>query len=307
MDDPLFHPGERLVQERTGERATALINGRNVSPRIPAAARTFVGQQRWCVLGAADEAGSAWASLLTGEPGFVQASDDLAHLRMALDDPHARLPTTAPLGGLRAGQSVALLLIELQTRRRLRVNGHVDSASADRLDVAVGQAFPVCPRYIQKRQPETDEIGTEEPPALRAAGTGLDAAVAGWIAAADTLFIASLGPGGEADVSHRGGRAGFVQRHGQLLRIPDYNGNSMFNTLGNLAVESRCGLVLPDFDGARQLQLTGHARACFDVAEDAEHTGGTGRWIEFTVDAWRITPLNRPLRWRFVEASPFNP
>lgn len=307
MDDSIFHPGERLVQERTGERATALINSRNIGPHIPAAARAFVGQQRWCVVGAVDGTGSVSASLLTGEPGFVQASDDLGSLRITLDDPNERLPATAPFGDLSAGQSLAVLLIELQTRRRLRVNGHVASVSPDFLEVAVGQAFPVCPRYIQKRQPEALPPGADALPAAAASGTEVSAEVADWIDACDTLFIASIGPTGEADVSHRGGRAGFVQRQGQVLRIPDYNGNSMFNTLGNLALEPRCGLVLPDFGGTRQLQLTGTARACFDVAEDLERTGGTGRWIEFTVDSWRTTPLNLPLRWSFVEASRFNP
>ena len=245
--------------------------------------------------------------MLTGEPGFLQATDDLAGLRVALDDPHDRLRTTAPISGLQAGQSLAVLLIELQTRRRLRINGHVASASADLLDVTVGQAFPVCPRYIQKREPEVDRPGSEASIAASVIGTALDSEVADWITAADTLFIASLGPAGEADVSHRGGRPGFVQVVGQKLRIPDFNGNSMFNTLGNLAVESRCGLVLPDVDGSHQLQMNGHGRVCFDVEEDLARTGGTGRWIEFTVDAWRIAPLNRPLRWRFVQASPFNP
>lgn len=307
MDDAHFHRGERLVQERTGERATALINSRNISPRVPAAARVFVGQQPWCVIGAADQAGAVHASLLTGEAGFVQVSEELNRLCMALDDPHGRLATTAPLDGLQAGQSVAVLLIELQKRWRLRVNGHVGLASASQLEVVVGQAYPVCPRYIQKRQPEAVAADAEASTVTSVAGEILDAAATAWIDAADTLFIASLGPAGEADVSHRGGRPGFVQRRGQVLRIPDYNGNSMFNTLGNLEVEPRSGLVLPDFDGARQLQLTGHARVCFDVAEDMEQTGGTGRWIEFTVERWRATPLNRLLRWRLLEASPFNP
>ncbi|MFS2203640.1 pyridoxamine 5'-phosphate oxidase family protein [Variovorax sp. Varisp36] len=307
MDDTLFHPGERMVQERTGERAIALLNGRNISAHIPAAASNFVAQQRWCVIGAADEGGSVSASLLTGEPGFVQTVDELAGLRMALDDPHDHLRVAAPIGTLEAGQSIAVLLIDLQTRRRLRVNGHVASVSANLLDVTVGQAFPVCPRYIQKREPEFDSPDTAWPPALPVAGSALDGAVAKWITAADTLFIASLGPSGEADVSHRGGRPGFVQIVGNVLRIPDYNGNSMFNTLGNLAVDSRCGLVMPNEDGVHQLQLNGRARVCFDVLDEAESTGGTRRWIEFTLESWRISPLNRPLRWRLIEASPFNP
>lgn len=307
MDDTLFHPGERMVQERTGERAIALLNGRNISAHIPAAASNFVAQQRWCVIGAADESGSVSASLLTGQPGFVQTADELAGLRMALDDPHDHLRAAAPIGTLEAGQSIAVLLIDLQTRRRLRVNGRVASVSANLLDVTVEQAFPVCPRYIQKREPEFDNTDTPWPPGLPVAGSALDGAVAKWITAADTLFIASLGPAGEADVSHRGGRPGFVQIVGNVLRIPDYNGNSMFNTLGNLAVDSRCGLVMPNEDGVQQLQLNGRAQVCFDVPDDAESTGGTRRWIEFTLESWRMSPLNRPLRWRLIEASPFNP
>jgi hypothetical protein len=81
----------------------------------------------------------------------------------------------------------------------------------------------------------------------------------------------------------------------------------MFNTLGNLAGAARCGLVMPNEDGVHQLQLNGRARVCFDVLDEAESTGGTRRWIEFTLESWRISPLNRPLRWRLIEASPFNP
>lgn len=314
MDDNIFHAGERLVQERTGERGTALINSRSISTGIPAAARNFVGQQRWCIVGAADAAGALWACLLSGEPGFVQASDDLRSLQVASSDPQGVLARMAPMADLQPGQSIAVLLIELQTRRRLRINGHVSQvtaqASVQALEVAVGQAFPVCPRYIQKREllpleaaPAADNSsGTDA-----SSGTLLDEATSAWIAGADTLFIASLGPSEDADVSHRGGRPGFVQQQGQVLRIPDFNGNSMFNTLGNLELESRCGLVFPDFEGARQLQLTGHARAHFGVEADIDQTGGTGRWIEFRVDSWRSTPLNLPQRWRLLEASPYNP
>ncbi|WP_028603342.1 pyridoxamine 5'-phosphate oxidase family protein [Ottowia thiooxydans] len=307
MNDTIFHPGERLVQERTGERSVALINSRHISSAIPAPARAFIAQQPWCVIGAADASGVVYASLLIGEPGFVLASDDLATLQVVFDDPHSRLATTAPFSSLESGQSIAVLLIELQKRRRLRVNGQVAFASATGFEVAVGQAFPVCPRYIQKREPEADQPADRAHGAAPVAGHTLDEAVSEWIAAADTLFISTLGPAREADVSHRGGRPGFVKQQDQVLRIPDFSGNSMFNTLGNLAVESRCGLVFPDFEGARQLQLTGHARVCFDVIDEIQLTGGTGRWIEFTVDAWCISPLNLPLRWSFVEASPYNP
>lgn len=307
MDDSLFHAGERWVQERTGERATALINSRNVGPRIPAAARRFIEQQHWCVLGAADASGAIFAAIVAGEPGFVRSNEALDRLQITLDDPECRLPFTAPLPDLQAGQSVAALLIELQTRRRLRVNARLASTDPAGLELSVEQAFPVCPRYIQKREPQPLPHAPATTESRVAQGATLSEAAARWIDQTDTAFVASLGPDAAADVSHRGGMPGFIRRSGQLLRIPDFNGNSMFNTLGNLKVDARFGLTLPDFEGARQLQLTGSAQAHFNREEDRERTGGTGRWIDFTVTAWRITPLNRSLRWKFVEASPFNP
>jgi len=77
--------------------------------------------------------------------------------------------------------------------------------------------------------------------------------------------------------------------------------------LGNLGLKPRCGLVLADFEGARQLQLAGHARAHFGVDADIDQTGGTGRWIESPVHSWRSTPLNLTQRCRLLEASPYNP
>jgi len=244
----------------------------------------------------------------------VQASDDLRSLHVASSDPQGVLARLAPMADLQPGQSIAVLLIELQTRRRLRINGYVSQvtaqAFAQTLKVAVGQAFPVCPRYIQKRELlplEAEPTSNSSTGTDATTGTVLDEATSAWIAGADTLFIASLGPSGDADVSHRGGRPGFVQQQGQVLRIPDFNGNSMFNTLGNLELEPRCDLVFPDFEGARQLQLTGHARAHFGVEAGIDQTGGTGRWIEFQVHSWRSTPLTLPQRCRLLEASPYNP
>ena len=53
----------------------------------------------------------------------------------------------------------------------------------------------------------------------------------------DVLFIATAHATRGADASHRGGNPGFIEvLDGKTVRIPDYAGNSMFNTLGNLVV-----------------------------------------------------------------------
>ena len=66
----------------------------------------------------------------------------------------------------------------------------------------------------------------------------LDEAARALIAASDTFFVASrsrpeLGVEGGLDMSHRGGRPGFVGVQGGTLAIPDFRGNRFYNTLGN--------------------------------------------------------------------------
>ena len=60
-----------------------------------------------------------------------------------------------------------------------------------------------------------------------------------------------------ADISHRGGRPGFVRVDGDVLTIPDFRGNRYFNTLGNLIAEPRASLLFVDFETGDLLQLQG--------------------------------------------------
>ena len=129
-----------------------------------------------------------------------------------------------------------------------------------------------------------------------------------WIAAADTLFVASAHPQQGADASHRGGRPGFVQIVADNnLRIPDYSGNSMFNTLGNFESYPRAGLAFLDFERGRLLQLTGRPVIRWDLDDPQQHTGGSGRFWDFEVDRWRESDLPCQLHWEFIDFSPFNP
>lgn len=97
-----------------------------------------------------------------------------------------------------------------------------------------------------------------------------------------------------ADRSHRGGLPGFVRvLDNGVLRIPDYNGNSMFNSIGNFLVSPQGGLLFPD-DGRRVLlQMNGTVEMFWDQPHDDGFTGGTGRFWEFTVERWRRWQASR--------------
>ena len=94
------------------------------------------------------------------------------------------------------------------------------------------------------------------------------------IARADTFFIATDHPESGADISHRGGNPGFVRIvDSRRLAIPDYSGNNMFNTLGNIVANPRVGLLFIGFESGRTLQLTGRATIDWDSARASTLAG----------------------------------
>jgi len=303
-DDP-YHPGQRFIQVQVGEREAAVHNGRNITPYIPAAARHFVSQQHYCLPGWPDDGDNLWASFLAGPKGFAQTDTDGASLELALSDDVGVLSTIPPSAAARTGDPIGVLFIELTSRRRLSVKGHVAAIQRDRLAIAVDRAFPLCPKYIQRRRLTDAGQGRPAPGIER--GGRLTAAVKAWIGEADTFFVASARPGLSADVSHRGGRPGFIRVRADRLTIPDYSGNSMFNTLGNLRLNPRAGLAFVDFARNRQLQLTGHAELDLASGDPQGATGGTGRWWHFHAEQWITSPLNRAFAWSYIDPSPFNP
>ncbi len=124
------------------------------------------------------------------------------------------------------------------------------------------------------------------------------------IAEADTFFLATADADGNADASHRGGNPGFVEVLSPTrLRWPDYRGNSMFMTLGNIAIDPRCGILVPNWTTGGSLQLTGTAELSWKPDTFA---AGAQCSIEFTVTEVVDTAAG-PLRWGPAELSPVNP
>ncbi|HZT54921.1 MAG TPA: pyridoxamine 5'-phosphate oxidase family protein [Burkholderiaceae bacterium] len=301
--DP-FHAGELEVQQRAGQRALAASNGAMVEDHLTPGACRFAAQQRLVAVAARDASGWPRAALWLGAPGFLRCADERT-FAVALPRLCAQDPVRA---GLAAGASLGLLLVDLRTRRRLRVNGSVARVDDVELTLAVREAFANCPKYVQRREPDA-RAPAPGGSAATVAGTVLDAERTARIARADTVFVASGHKARGLDASHRGGEAGFVRvLDPRTLRFPDYPGNGMFQTLGNLAVDPRAGVAVVDFDHGRVLSLTGTVRTRFDEAEDpAWPTGGTGRYWELDVRDWLEHPLPSAPGWRLVEPSPFNP
>ncbi|HNP35390.1 MAG TPA: pyridoxamine 5'-phosphate oxidase family protein [Woeseiaceae bacterium] len=298
MIESPFHVGEQQVQTRVGVRdAIEPWARRVVRPFMPDQHREFYAQLPFVVAAARDRTGRPWASLLAGQPGFIKSPDDRNLLIEARP-----LQGDALESSLVAGSKLGLLGIEPTTRRRNRANGTITETGANELGVSVDQTFGNCPQYITERKWHAVDVDPARSSASR--HERLDAEMQAWIRSADTFFIASgySGEGGNRaangmDASHRGGAPGFVKVLSDTrLVFPDYAGNRHFNTIGNLVMDPRVGLLFVDFRKGDLLQITGTATIDWASGELAAHPGAQ-RLV--TIDVAAIVRLSGvlPLRW----------
>jgi predicted pyridoxine 5'-phosphate oxidase superfamily flavin-nucleotide-binding protein len=301
-----FHPGEQWVQRRAGVREKAeQIGTRMIRSFMPEQHREFFAQLPALLVATTDNEGQPHASVLWGDAGFAWSPHpELLCIGASaqVDDP------ISPW--LRPRAKVGLLGLEWPTRRRNRMNGRIVESDAQGFSVAVTQSFGNCPKYIQAR----DWQPTSRLPGLMLEADGLNSEWLALVQGADTLFIASQSPdtqGGGVDVSHRGGSVGFV-RIGQdgRLWLPDYSGNRLFNTLGNLVREPRCGLLFIDFASGDLLQVQALAELIWPeqyAALGITAPPGAERMLALTTGRWVLRRSRLPLAFAAPDRSPFLP
>ncbi|WP_326570914.1 pyridoxamine 5'-phosphate oxidase family protein [Actinacidiphila glaucinigra] len=276
-----FHEGELAVQRRAGvAQEAARLRGMLDPPHLGGGVSRFLADRDLAVLGARDEDGRLWVSPLTGTPGFLSTRRDAVRVE-------TRPRAGDPLAGLPSGGAAALIVIDLASRRRLRLNGTLAAADDTGFELAVDQAYGNCPQYIQQRllgpAPAGGPGGEDTPAAGARPADRLDAAQAAMVGRADTFFLGTAHPERGADVSHRGGPPGFVRvTDDGGLWWPDYPGNNMFNSLGNLASDPAAALLFVDFATGTTLQLSGTAAVDWTAPGAPGDDGSTGRRVRFT-------------------------
>ncbi|MFF7245359.1 pyridoxamine 5'-phosphate oxidase family protein [Embleya sp. NPDC008237] len=293
------------MQDRADLTRQASFALGGIGESIPPVAAAFLTEQPMIIVGGTDAAGRIWSSQLVGDPGFLRVPDPRTLLVDAL--PLAEDPLAEVLAG---PATVGMIAIEPTSRRRMRINGR-STPTTGGLRVDLDQVISNCPKYIQKREFRflSDSGSAPAPGGTRhvTRGTALTPAQQRTLRATDTFFVASSDESGNTDASHRGGNPGFVQvLSPSVLRWPDYLGNAMFLTLGNLELHPAAGLLVPGWDTGSTLHLTGAARTLWDADETAR-VPGAQRLVEFTVTGVVEIADAVPLRWSAPNYSRFNP
>jgi uncharacterized protein len=218
-----------------------------------------------------------------------------------------KLPAAADevlLENLCQNPTIGLLVLDPRTRRRMRINGIAEMNCDGHLRVRVSQVYSNCPQYIQARV--FDSEPTKQSLQRTTTAAVLSSAQEEVIRKADTFFLATHHPQSGADASHRGGLPGFVEVvDEQTLVWPDYRGNNLFQSLGNIQVQPRAGLLFVDFERCDTLQLTGSASIIWN-SESLSRFPGAQRLVKYKIDRTRERRAALPQRWRLTEYSPFN-
>lgn len=294
-----WHEGELTLQRSVGAVDMMTSVGQRQLARnwMPDQHREFYAQLPFVVLGAVDRQGDVWATLRTGKPGFM-SSPDPQTLQIDLKPQ----PSDPAQEGMGEGAAIGMLGIELHTRRRNRMNGNIRRLLDHGLEISVSQAYGNCPRYINLRQysfvreqaGDVRHLVATDPLARRL------------ITTADSFYIATyVERDGErqVDASHRGGKPGFVRMDEDgTLTIPDFSGNLFFNTLGNILLNPRAGLIFVDFKTGDLLQMTGSAQVLLDDPEIAAFQGAE-RLLRFKPQRVVYRQAAIPLRWKDQSAG----
>lgn len=317
MNQPqLFHHGETKVQRQAGEFDTAQVNGRVISNMIPGGAVPFLSQLQLIWISSVDYQGTLCCTPLFGYPGFITAPTpdtlviDKTKLLIIPEDPFWQ--------NIQEQVALGILALEQSTRRRLRVNGFVNKKNKSIILINVIEAYPNCPKYITRRglhiKLEEDIAQKTNHSQLIASNKQLSSKQQQLIEQSDSFFVASAFQTIEngqkdfrCDASHRGGYPGFVEVKKNRLIIPDYKGNSMFNTLGNIEQYNHASILFIDYQNNRYLQLSGKAKILWDQDDPQSKSAGTKRFWQLDINRCYEYQLSELIEWSFLDYSPHNP
>lgn len=304
MDGPIrmrdaapWHAGEVALQRLAGSAEKLDYAGRIIiRDHLIDQHRAFYPELPFIIAGSVDRQGDPWATLIAGRPGFLSSPQET---RLAVAA--RRQPSDPADEGLEDGDAVGLLGVQLETRRRNRLNGRVVRSDASGFEVAVEDSFGNCPRYIRIREARFARDPVEATGGTVQQLEGFDGLARTIVTEAQTLFLASYVdlPDGrrQVDASHRGGPPGFVRIGDDgALTIPDYAGNRFFNSLGNILTNGRVGLLFVDFERGDLLQVTGDAEVVLDGHEVAALEGAE-RLLRVAPRRIVLRRDATPLRW----------
>lgn len=312
-----FHPGEKQAQQKARTTAFAADMSKDLScdlSRHPSAIKLLESAQH--IWYSAPQEGDLWLTPLFGQPGFVNVlSCTTIEIQPVLrEGEHTPLQLSA-----RPSDPFGFLVMDFATRRRFRINGVVTQVQHEPyiLRLSVQEAFPNCPKYIFRRMETSLHVNERGRDQARyhpcSEESTLSKADCDTVLAANIFMLGTMAHG-KADANHRGGHSGFVRvLDTSTLLWPDYRGNGMFQSLGNMYSNAgQVAVTFFDFHCGALLQLHGSAevieRDSDENYELASVERAAQRAVKFSIQRVRRWAESvTSLRWKEDGPSHYTP
>lgn len=301
-----FHRGEVQMQAAAGvdsERFDAMVT-EAFRPELSHTERRFVSERTFSVAASIDTDRRPWASPLFGKAGELFDVVDPTTVRIAAPD----TPGDPLRANVAATGELGVLYFDPSRRRRAKSLGSGVVGDDGTLTYRMTRNFGLCNKYIFKRSHEPAAgIGVISESKRAGVGTAVQTSLApqdaDQLKLADTVFLASHHHRHGADATHRGGPSGFVGVAGpRTISLPDYVGNGMFQTLGNLLLDDRIGLTSIDFASGRTLHITGRG----SVVASPDTDPMSVRTVRIHIDEVRVSQAEVGT-WTDIEAFDLQP
>ncbi|CZT16794.1 related to oxidoreductase, FAD-binding [Ramularia collo-cygni] len=283
-------------------------------------------------IGTVDKQGRPWTTLWGGERGMARPlGGGIIGIRTPITgkfDPVVEElvgqdPSNQAVKEEGSRSMVSGLTIDLVSRKRVKMYGRMmagvlgmrdDEVTGQSVSIAeiqlvlkIEQSLGNCPKYLNSKVIEPAVSSPElisdsprlPPPALEL------------LAKADLFFVSSAQHDTDMDTNHRGGPPGFLrvdsnEEGGAVVYWPEYSGNRLYQTLGNLMINPLAGICVPDFDTGDMLYLTGKTEIL--VGQDAAAVlPRSNLCVKLTTTAARFVTHALPFRGKPGESSPYNP
>lgn len=328
-----WHPGEETMHTLTHVPVSDNPSTPFLSPR----AASLLSRYPLLAMGTLDSASRPWCSLWGGEPGHARV---VANSTIGINTLVDRRwdPVVGAIFGTEGeggegevvqgdGRMIAGLSLHLEERGRVKLFGRMVAGAVSgmrdsdadvkvsdggtvgqvQLVVKIEQSLGNCPKYLNCKR-----IRPAVPsPELSWEGVQLPSQATELLAKADMFFVSSAHANEDMDLNHRGGPPGFMRVEsndvgGAVLVWPEYSGNNLYQTLGNLQTDPMAGLCVPDFETGDVLYLTGETEVFIgkSAVEVLEHTGLA---VSFRVTGGRLVKKGLGFRGEEGERSPYNP
>lgn len=249
----VYHEGEVYIQELMGVRTISDSLSSMIKKDMSVVATQFLKTLSFSVITFSKETSILHSSIVFGLNSFIKIltkNELLIDLKNRSFIPKEILEEKT--------LTIGFIGLDFENKMRIRINGKGDIKN-NQLHLVIDEIYSNCPKYITNRKLNGkldffDEIKHYKNSSLEKNSINI-------LTNADTFFLSTIHKSKGADISHKGGKKGFLRVVSPAqLEFDDFPGNNLYNSIGNIYTNKNVNILVIDFFSNDILHIVGTAK-----------------------------------------------